>query len=1145
MSSTAGMNFYGRSIRSSAFIGGLMGLQFAIVTDLFAEQVDDLVATATSSQSVQQAGVVRSVKIEVKDTTLRFVLHEIAKVSGQQVVFSGNIPQLDRKVSLTLNEPNALAAVKVAIRGTGLTATVAKDGKTIVVLGRGVAEDSTARKESGVVKGRVYDENKKPVGGAAVEVSGVNKRAVTDANGYFEIRNIVSGKHDLVVKLIGYKSERVAINVSSSAASDNSQPDVTILLTPSATYLNEVVTTASGTQRRIEVGNDIVKINAAELLARAPARSVSDMIRFAQVPGVRVTTASGEPGSPTRIRMRGIGSISQNSDPAIIVDGIWINSTMSDSSVINSAWGPARSSGERNLMKTNYAPSPIDAIDPATIETLEFVRGPSAASLYGQEAANGVIVITTKKGKQGPTSWTYTFSRDLDVQPRAKQGSWLGYGTDPTGNLYTQECNAERHYQQDCFQDSVVDINRMGYLLNDDGNGSLQNHRVSVRGGNNKTAYSFSTAFQDNIGTQRVSEINLIRARKLNIPITNNFRHPGRKKDIYLSSSISFIPTQSLTIDVVANTNNSNLKQAQIETNDLSVVRMMVDTLAGMAGEPLSFNMLHGGSDVFSINSAVNLAYQSKSWWFGRGTIGADIAERKDYGRNDYRSCALGVCIPAAGSDGMPTNYRLRDATNSNKVLTGRISAGGKLPIGFDRFLTLTPSIGLDVKRSLNRRLQLDMKTVPFGSDQGSGEGAGTVTSNDVVTAGYFFTTAFGVLNRIYFNLGFRQDAGSVIKRNSASTYPKLSTSWIVSDEGFFPKNTFISGLSFRGAVGYAAVHPDAADINGGYQYVRSVIGGEVIWIAELKTVGNNKLVPERSLELEGGFDAYLWGDRAQLIFTVANKNLNNAIINRSIPPSSGVIIAARRKENISRVQNRSVELSFNTRVIDNDYMLLQLGTNISNVNNVIRKLGSHAIVSTNTSKDRLVEGYSISSVWDRPVLGYGDVNGNGYLDDSEIILGDTTVYKGVSEPKYTASYNGSVAVLNRNLSFSFSLSHRGPSVQYATYHDNYGEMVVGAPLELQVRSRANKISGGTALSTSEVRLSSASVNYNLPASFSQRLKSKLIVLSLQGSNLALWTSYEGRDPMVNSSPIGNKVSDNGYTLPIPRKYAFNVRVEL
>ncbi len=1071
------------------------------------------------------------ISLTVKDSSLKYVVNEIARQAGLRAIYDNSSPLVAKKVSVAIKGLKTSDAFAKALTGTGLLAKFAPDGETVIIA---LPENSVRRtlqsdnSISGIIAGRVTDSaTERPIAGVTISVEGTKLIAVTDAKGVYQIGNVAPGKHAISFKLLGYRSIILHIEVKADGRSN-----LDARLSQAATSLNEVVTTAVGTQRRVEIGNDIVKLNATEILERAPARSVSDLLRFAQVPGVSVQTAGGEPGAPTRIRMRGIGSISQNTDPAVIVDGIWINSRMSDSSVVNKAWGR----GATNSRQA-YTSSPLDNIDPNTIETIEIVKGPSAASLYGQEAANGVIVITTKKGKAGPTSWSYSFSRDWDSQVRQKYGNWYGYGTSASGSPYPVSCHAASHYELLCIQDSVMDMNRFGNLFDDTGPGSLNNHSFAVRGGVSTINYSFSGSYKNSIGTRRIPRIDLIRSRIFDVPLSKDITTPGSSRDIYVNSSIGFKASKDLFIDLVFGANNSTITQSDVEFNGGT---NQIDTIIFST----SMGVMTGGSDALSINSALSARFQPDSWWNAQGSLGVDLGERRDHGRNDYRQCRLGKCEPAPV---LLSSDRLRQNSVSNKVLTARLSASGGIHTPFDRFLSVTPSVGLDVRRGINKGVLVRFADVPFGADQANGDGKASMDANDVITAGYYVNGSFKLLNRMYFDIGFRQDAGSVIKMNSSSRYPKFATSWLVSDEGFFPKSNMLSGLKLRGAIGYAAVHPDEADLYGGYIYSRAQIDGQITWVAELQGVGNNKLVPERSLEVEGGFDAYLWGDRAELMFTVANKTLHNAIIDRRIPTSSG-LSSSRRKENISRVQNRSIEIGITTRIIDNDFMLLQLGTNISNVNNVIRRLGNNTLTASNTSKDRLVEGYQIGAVWDRPVLGYSDVNGDGFLEASEIMLGDTTVYKGWNTPKFTAAYNGSISVLNQNLTASFSLAQTGPRVQYATFLDNYGETVVGAPIESQVLYMAaisNIHNRGTAMSVSELRLNSASISYNLPRNFTSRFNAKLITVSLQGSNLGLWTNYSGRDPMVNSTPVGNLLSDNGFTLPMPRKYAFNVRLEL
>lgn len=1093
--------------------------------------IPDIPQTSKSSVDKRRAMEVAQLTLDLRDVTLRSALESIRKASGMKLLYGDRVVPLDRKVSAQLRKVSVLEALEIVLKGTGVIAKPAEDGQIVLVKEEfGRQRDSTSKAAAtGVIQGHVIDKStKEPLAQAVISLQPTKNGTQTNVRGAYQITGLPPGDYIVTVRILGYQTlvRNVTIGASVNLTED-------FALVSVASRLTEVVTTATGKQRRLEVGNDIVKIDPAEIMERAPARSVTDVLRFAQIPGVNVISASGEPGAPTKILMRGIGSISQSTDPAIIVDGIWIDSRASDSSIINRAYGSRSSS-------TKYTPSPLDNIDPSTIESMEIVRGPSAASLYGHEAANGVIVITTKRGKDGPTSWTYNFSKDWDSQVRAKHGNWYPFGTDELGNSFAG-CELQAHYQMSCIQDSAINLNRFGYLLDETGPGSLQRHSLTVRGGNSKTLYSFTTSFSDNLGTRRTRPIDLARMRLLNIDLEPEIKTPGRAKDLKFSSSLLFNATRLININLVVNAYNSTLNQGEIGFGGDG---QLPDSLKVLLG-PSSHTVFVGGSNRTGASSSLAVQLVPDSWWNLRANLGADISERMDHGRDDSRICEAGVCEPRQGS---PTTYTLKQRAITDKIVTARVAAGGAISTILDRVLTMSPLINFDAKRTINREVGSDLAQIPFGSQNGSGLGRGTIQQRDLITAGYSFSTAFKVLDRMYFDVGFRQDGGSAIQRTSSSKYPRLSTSWIVSEEKFFPQNRFVNLMVLRGVVGYGAVHPDAADLHGGYAYRYAGINEEEVLVADMITVGNRDLVPERSMEFEGGIDADLFGDRVQLGFTLSNKNLRNAIIARRLPVSAGSSVSGggqSRKENISRVQNRSVEFVLNTRVIDNNSVLLSLGTSMSNINNVIRRLGNNAIHTTNTSTDRLVEGYQIGSVWMLPVLGYGDVDNNGYIDGTELILGDTTTYVGWNQPKFTASYNGTLAILRRSLSFSFSLDQQGPSVQQAKFRDNYGLMVVEAPLEAQALSLSSLRKGGLAMRVSNLRLNSASVNYTVPREIVKRFNSKLIMISLQGSNLALWTNYSGRDPMVNSTPVGHMITDDGFTLPIPRKYALNVRVEL
>lgn len=1096
------------------------------------------VVQAFSSQKLDTGPSVK-ISLSVKDSTLGFVLREISRLSRREVVFIKSDSVFEKRIQVNLKGASLTGAFAQVLKGTGLTASLAPDGTTVVVRNEkggssGGATSGQNSKEVGSITGIVVDSaSGKGIAGATITLAGTNFSVVTNSEGRFVFRGIPGGSYSLHTKLIGFRTGIAPVDLKG----EGSMVTLKIVLSAAATALSEVVTTATGSQRRIEVGNDIVKIDASKILERAPARTVTDIIRQAHVPGVHVVTASGEPGAPSRVRIRGISSITQNTDPVVIVDGIWISSDMSSQNIRNQAMDPS-SAGIYGI-KDRYTPTGLDQIDPNSIETIEIIKGPSAATLYGPEAANGVIIVTTKKGRYGRTDWSYSYSRDWDNQPRAQYGNWIGLGSNPlSGDIdgVVISCTQQQHISGFCIQDSAVNLHASGGLL-DQTAGSINNsHSVSLRGGLSNINYSLSAALQDNLGTDQLVPVNQIRLRKLNVPYSDNLIRPSSERRYNFNGSIGFELNQSLNLQMSFAYNQDDLMQ-----NGVSITGTgndPRDTLTVLSASNTSVDIQYGGSKSFSLQSGISATYNSNSWWMASGQLGLNRVARTDHLKREMRGCLEGQCNPPLVND----LEGLVRANINTDVYTMRANSSGRIRTKFDRLVSFIPSVGIDVRRNLNEQVRIGLTNVPHGSDNFQGGGLGQISDSDVVTAGYYLNTNIHVLNRLYFDIGIRQDIGSAIKSSNSSRFPKLSTSWLVSDESFFPRISWLDLMRVRAAFGYASILPSEADLSGSYRYGSSVINGRQVIIGQLSSIGNDRLNPERTAEFEVGSDIDLMDSRITLGFTLAHKATKNAIVNREMPTSVGSPV---RKENIARVENRSIELSVGMRIVDTDVVQFSLNSNLSNVNNIVKEIGANTTKWSNLERDRIVEGYQIGSLWSRPVLGYGDVDSDGYISTSEILLGDTSVYIGWAMPKFQASFSPSIGLFNSTIRMSASVSHRGKHAQFLRYLDNYGIVDIHAPIDEQAFARSYASGNGMPTSASEWRLNAASIAYTVPTSMISRINARAVTVSLQGSNLGLWTNYRGRDPMVNSNPLGNTIEDNGFTLPMPRRYAVNVRVDL
>ena len=250
---------------------------------------------------------------------------------------------------------------------------------------------SVAAAQTGTVTGKVTDAaGGAPLEAARVVLSGTSRIETTDREGRFSFRAVSPGTYPLRVLRVGYRPATDTVTVADGGTAT---ADITMEAAP--VQLDEIVTTATGEQRKLEVGNVVATIDAAKVAETAPITEFSNLLS-GRAAGVQVLKSSGTTGTGTRIRIRGSNSISLSNEPLYYLDGVRLESA-SSSTTLNV--------GGFSDQSSNAGPSRINDIDPDDIESIEIVKGPAAATLYGIQASNGVVRITTKHGTAGPPRW--------------------------------------------------------------------------------------------------------------------------------------------------------------------------------------------------------------------------------------------------------------------------------------------------------------------------------------------------------------------------------------------------------------------------------------------------------------------------------------------------------------------------------------------------------------------------------------------------------------------------------------------------------------------------------------------------------------------------------------------------------------------
>src|SRR5262245_38732639 len=300
-----------------------------------------------------------------------------------------------------------------------------------------VLSETAGARFAGTIRGRVVDSTSgEPVPGASVSVNGTRLGALTGNDGRYVITQVPAGPQSLIVRMLGYTPKTKTVTVA-----DNGEVTSDFTIERTASQLSELVVTATADQRKVEIGNAVTTLRADSLVGAAPITSVGDLLQ-GRVAGLLTFANAGVTGSAPRIRIRGFNSLSQPNNPLIIVDGARVDNTTG-----------AGGGGGTNIQSYGWTAGSVTSMNPEEIESFEIVKGPAAATLYGTDAANGVIVIRTKRGTAGTPKWNLYGEGGVIPGPTKWNDEYYAFGKNAAGQA-VQCVNLARAAGQ-CTVDSV------------------------------------------------------------------------------------------------------------------------------------------------------------------------------------------------------------------------------------------------------------------------------------------------------------------------------------------------------------------------------------------------------------------------------------------------------------------------------------------------------------------------------------------------------------------------------------------------------------------------------------------------------------------------------------------------------------------
>lgn len=982
--------------------------------------------------------------------------------------------------------------------------------------------------QGGTITGQVVDQaTQRPLAGVQITVSGTQRGTLTNQQGQFVIPNVPSGPREIRASQIGYGAGMQTVNVVAGES-----VTTRFELAQVAVELDAVVVTATGEQRTREIANAVSTISAAEVVQQAPVTSVSELLT-GRAAGVNILQSSGTTGTNARIRIRGANSISLNNEPIIFLDGIRISNSQ--------AQGGLGTGGQTT--------SRLNDINPEDIESVEVIKGPSAATLYGTDAANGVIRITTKRGRSGGTRWSAYAEQGVLTDPNE-------YPLNFRGRTATGNCFAFQVASGGCTQTELLSFQPLEEPgLSPFGTGNRQQYGLSVSGGGDGVNFYLSGEYEDEVGVLELSDSLQNVVRESGSELLDSRVRPNTLERVTLRANLGAQLAEGLRVGVNTGYTNSDVSLPQNDNNALGIVP------SGVLG---SYSRETGRSgygfllpqEIFAIQSfdrvarfigSANVNYQHPNldWLALRGTFGIDNIARYVDRFTPVGEVPLGASIQGnrTSNRSQQLNYTADVGVTATANLTPSISSRSSAGVQYFRDI-------LQGTFTFGEQLGPGSRTVSSAANQFADEG-----TTEAITLGTFVEQQLGWDDRLYVTGALRFDNNSSFGQDYGFiTYPKLGASFVVLDEQNEPFFNALNSLRLRMAWGAAGRAPGTTDATRFFIPTTATVAGAdvpAVTFATSSGLGNPNLRPERSSEIEAGFDAGFLDGRLGLEVTYYNKTTTDALVSRTLAPSLGV--PSSRFENLGEVSNKGWEGVIRADLLNLRQAQWDMSVSGSVTSNELIALGE-GVEPVIFGAQRFQEGFPLGGFFDKRVTS-NDADENDIIGADEVTVEDTVSFIGNSFPGREVSIQSSLRLFDM-IRISGLLDHRGDFYQYNFTEEFRCRFAIcrglndpDAPLFEQARATQTVTRGGARSGFPYIedasfwKLREASVAFLIPDRWMGRFGVSNSSLVLTGRNLATWTDYTGLDPELNSSPTANFSSSDFLTQAPIRTWIIRLNV--
>jgi TonB-dependent starch-binding outer membrane protein SusC len=1023
-----------------------------------------------------------------------------------------------------------------------------------------------AQQIKGVIKDKV---DGSPLVGASVVAKGTTTGSVTDINGAYEF-TLPNGATTLVVSFVGYVNQEVPINGQSS---------LDIVMESDANILSDVVIVGYSSQSKREVSGSISKVKAEDI-ENLPVQSFDRALQ-GRAAGVQVTSASGAPGSAVSVRIRGVGSLTAGNEPLYVVDGVQISSTSANNANNNST----------------VSNNPLGFINPNDIESIEVIKDAASAAIYGSAAANGVVIVTTKKGKQGKTKFTFNAYRGSTeqfkrfnslnsqeyIQARAEallnpsKAAGVDVGIDSAKRRVLGEIRFPITTPVDSFP--TYDWQQAATRA-----GQIQNYELSASGGNEKTQFTFSGSYnaQDaniiNIdfsrGTASLGLTNKVSDwlsfnTKLNLSTTTQrglFGGPGGG---------SFLGSPAFSAPII-------LPMNRIYNDDGTFFGAAPGNLTGILNQNVvqvgSLNKIKSRVDQF-VGSFRPIIQLNKDLSF-IPSVSLDFRNTKSFNYQDPTT-----------ADAFAVNGRLSEERGQNMNFLANAV------LNYSHQFASVHNLGILAGTEFREETYEEIFTSGTGVASPNFTTLSATAVDETVTgfgtgfkrAGLFGSVKYSFDEKYNITTNIRYDGSSRFGKNNVyGLFWGVAASWNLMEESFMKSLKFIDFLKLRGGYGITG-----NDQIGNFQSRGTYgIGGQLGFTngvynglpgIQLSNIASPDLTWERNTTKEVGLEFGLFKDAIFVEANYFNRESSDLLLDQQLPFTNGIGTVTR---NLGSMVNKGWELllalkplrirdfewktTFNFTIIDNKVTKLYDGIVKQPTPDSLTLIG---FTDINGVGFTAAEGYPVGAIFAARYAGVNpatgrpmwyDASGNlTYLlqtpRDNKIVGDQFAEYYGGVNTSLSYGNPKTFGRLSLDVFFQgeFGRDVGDGALQFAsenggrTFNSTQeifsnrwttpGQITsVPRPYNGNAEIRGTGATAGDRFifDASYVRLKTVSLSYSFPTSLLDKIKLSELKIFAQGFNLSTWTNWKGLDPeFVNSGGNGT----NGQ-LPQTRNFLFGLQ---